>query len=749
MKKRKYFAILFAMCLLTVLLGICFANAANAESDSALQDKSFHRVISRNNDGLLRFTYEDAAGNAVEARPLSANAAASKRNLLRQQENLPDCYDPRGTEKETPIRDQTDTGSCWAFGAMKSLEGNAVAQGLYSLAEADFSENHLVWYTYHNLTDVTNPLYGDYPVMEDGSGRPLPDEYAYDMGGNAIFASFVLANGWGPVPEGQAPFLEAAAMASAMRTQPESFRWQSEMQMTDADCFDDATKEEIKQEILQNGALSVSLYYPVSSREKKKYFYEAEGVSSLYQNDKDPEKANHCVTIVGWDDDFDLFQQSPKEKGAWLIANSYGIESNDGGYFWVSYEDSTLCEFYSFRGVAADTYDTAYQYDGFGWNEGFVSDEDIAAANVFTNQEESAQSVSAVGFYTYADGQDYEINVYRRVGKNGPIDGEWVGRCTSAGTQQHSGYHTVQLAEPIAVAPGEKFSVIVTFSASSGQAYAVLEGADDLVNGYHYNSRVGESYLFLKEDNSWYDTAEESVNNVCVKAFANDVSEAEYQEQEKSYMPSEGGSLPWSDLRTPATVAPTTAAPTAAPIAMSTPAAVQGGNGQSTGAVENHSVSKISGPGKIVLGKGEKLTLPIQTQPHSGKSILHYRSSNTAIVTVNAKGRIHAKKTGSAKVIITAPSGIKKQLRIQVKKAPKSVQLTAKKTTLKVGKTVKLKVKCSKNSASYALKFVSKNKKVASVSDNGTVKAKKAGTAKIQGKTFNNKKGSIKIKVVR
>lgn len=747
MKKRRYLAILGSMGLLIGIFGTCSGNTVNAEPDLNLRDKSFQRVVTGNNDGLLRYTYEDTSGNTVEAQPLESSTA-SKQNLFRkylqQRENLPESYDPRGTEKETPIRDQTDTGSCWAFGAMKSLEGNAIAQGLYSIADADFSENHLAWYTYHHLTDTANSLYGDYIAATNFVGSPVSDERIYSAGGNPIFATFIMANGWGPVLEQEAPFLEAEEMASEMQRKPESFRWQSEMQMTDADCFDYAAQEEIKQEILENGAMAVSLYYPETPRERQKYFYEAEGVSALYQNDRMTEDANHCVTIVGWDDHFNSFKQSPKAEGAWLIANSYGTDSNADGYFWVSYEDTALCEFYSFRGIPADTYDSAYQYDGFGWNEGISSDGDIVTANIFTNQEKSAQSVSAVGFYTYADGQDYEINVYRRVGENGPTDGEWVGRCTTSGTQEYSGYHTVKLAEPIAVDSGEKFSVIVTFLAKSGKSYAVFEGGDDDYYGYYYYGRKGESYLFLEEENTWYDTVEEDVNNVCVKAFANMVTAEEYQEQEKTYVPSEGGTFPWSKVITP-TMAPS-ASPSRSPQTSKSP---QNITAPKSTAVVSNAVSRISGSSKVILGKGEKLVLPIKTLPASGKSTLKYQSSNTSVVTVNSKGEIRAKKTGSAQIIITAPSGVKKQIQVQVKKAPKSVRLTAGKTRLKRGKSVKLKAKLSKNSASYALKFVSHNKKVASVSADGIVKAKKAGNVKIQVTTFNHKKGSIKIKVVR
>lgn len=83
----------------------------------------------------------------------------------------------------------------------------------------------------------------------------------------------------------------------------------------------------------------------------------------------------------------------------------------------------------------------------------------------------------------------------------------------------------------------------------------------------------------------------------------------------------------------------------------------------------------------------------------------------------------------------------------------KSVKVTnvkKKKLTLKKGKTFKLKVKVKvkPNKKKYKkVKFVSSNKKVATVSSKGKVKAKKKGTAKISVISKRNKKKKTVIKV--
>lgn len=55
--------------------------------------------------------------------------------------------------------------------------------------------------------------------------------------------------------------------------------------------------------------------------------------------------AAHAMCIVGWDDDFALsnfdctYRPNPTTPGAILIKNSWGTKYEDGGYYWISYEN--------------------------------------------------------------------------------------------------------------------------------------------------------------------------------------------------------------------------------------------------------------------------------------------------------------------------------------------------------------------------------------------------------------------------
>ena len=73
---------------------------------------------------------------------------------------------------------------------------------------------------------------------------------------------------------------------------------------------------------------------------------------------------------------------------------------------------------------------------------------------------------------------------------------------------------------------------------------------------------------------------------------------------------------------------------------------------------------------KIKLKKGKKTTLKV-TQKYKGKTKIYrktsFASSNKMIATVNAKGRITAKKKGKCTIYIYAQNGLFKKVMITVK----------------------------------------------------------------------------------
>ncbi len=163
---------------------------------------------------------------------------------------------------------------------------------------------------------------------------------------------------------------------------------------------------------------------------------------------------------------------------------------------------------------------------------------------------------------------------------------------------------------------------------------------------------------------------------------------------------------------------------------------------------------KISGISKkIAAGKKIKLTANI-TPSNAAKKSVTWKSSNKKIATVNSKGVVTMnKKSGGKSVTITATakdgSKVKAAYKItSMKGVVKKLAISGKKT-VKAGKTLKLKAKVTATKkANKTLKWTSSNKKYATVSSSGKVKALRAGKGKKVKITAMATDGSGKKKVV-
>ncbi len=123
-----------------------------------------------------------------------------------------------------------------------------------------------------------------------------------------------------------------------------------------------------------------------------------------------------------------------------------------------------------------------------------------------------------------------------------------------------------------------------------------------------------------------------------------------------------------------------------------------------------------------------------------------YSSANKSIAKIKAS-KVVCKKKGSVTITVTQGEA-RGDITLSVKKAPKKITLKKSKT-LRKGKTYQLLPTVNKaaNCESYNFKYKSSNKKIASVSKTGLVKAKRKGTTTISVKTYNGVEKIITIKV--
>lgn len=154
------------------------------------------------------------------------------------------------------------------------------------------------------------------------------------------------------------------------------------------------------------------------------------------------------------------------------------------------------------------------------------------------------------------------------------------------------------------------------------------------------------------------------------------------------------------------------------------------------------------------IAVGGSVTLKVKSvTPEKASKDVTWKTSNKKIATVTQKGVVKGKKAGE--VTITAQSKANKKIKatckITVSKIEK-ITLNYSSTSMSVGDKLTLKVKSvSPKGASKSVTWKTSNKKIATVTEKGVVKAKKNGTVTITAQSKENAKvkATCKIKVYK
>ena len=338
----------------------------------------------------------------------------------------------------TSVKNQNPYGTCWAFATVALLEANAVKKGLFETTP-DFSERHLAHNVY-NRKGIDDPLgntLGDYMVAW---------EPWYDNGGNLASSTKHLMNWQGPTTEAAVPY-------SGEDVDKSSF-FDSELHMINTEEISLDNPDAVKSAIIKYGAVAVSYYHSDG--------FLNESTGAYYNNVSN--STNHAVTIIGWDDDYATsnFLTAPSSKGAWLVKNSWGTWFANDGYFWISYEDTSLANVYSIEVDSVDNYDHNFFYTG-GYAESYFEYINIATAgNIFTNTLSDPQYIKAVSVQIASADTDCSVQIYKN-----PTDNAFTGTPMLATEVKesfyHPGYYTIEIPyDNIIIEPGEKFSVVIT-----------------------------------------------------------------------------------------------------------------------------------------------------------------------------------------------------------------------------------------------------------------------------------------------
>ena len=433
------------------------------------------------------------------------------------------------------VEHQQNTTECWAFSLLKSLETNkALQRGLRDIE--DFSERHMDFATSRTFIDGTNDagfnrevgqgglLVVGLAYLTNGQGAVLEEDMPFKNEEKKIYLNEIdknvdtIVNDYYNFPTVHKEY-ERDAKGNTI-----SVRYKKANGSLYTDEELKALRYMIKEHLVTKGAIST-----MTGGNYTEYYNDSNVFrATAYNCNTNTRIRDHAITIVGWDDNYpkEYFGDGnmPSTDGAYIVLNTYGENSFNNGYLYISYEDFFIEEeLYGIGSTGDVDYDKLYQNDYYGgiYRVGLDTQSTGSIGTSFKRditKEEVLKSVG-VNISNYAN-----LEIYVNPEDSSFATSKLVKVAETTETL-YPGFHRIDIT-PVEL-KGESFAIVVKQKSEGGGFYFQIE-ANVSNSIYSLVESDNRSYISL-HGNTWTNITnldiaglDMSKADVCIKAYTDE-----------------------------------------------------------------------------------------------------------------------------------------------------------------------------------------------------------------------------------